>query len=323
MSSQFQPLFPIGSVPPNEEEILVLYHDDLDGYASWFGVHQFIRRSYWYISQPNTPGDKIFYQHSAVQYGDSAEKAYQRILDNINDIKLVIIVDFSLDQKKLDELRKYVRVVVVDHHKSSCEKLSPHQDTFIDISTSGCELTWRVFNAPLAVPYCVQMAGDFDTWSFKLTETKAFAAGMPLFQDSKTPAFWNKLHSTNLSHEVVSVGAAILLENQRKIDRFIKAKKYALVNFDGYKVAFFNQVSEKPYTDELHSQLNDQAFGDFTMAFFITNESDVVFNLRSKGAMDVSKVAMVYGGGGHKNAASFRLPIRAGLQLVQDLYSSV
>ena len=323
MASQNQSLFSYESLPPNEEEILVLYHDDLDGYASWYAVHHFIREHYWYVNHPKSTRDEIFYQHRTIQYGESAEKAYQRILDTVDSLKLVIIVDFSLGQEKLDELRKYVRVVVVDHHKSSCEKLSSHQDTFIDISTSGCELTWRVFNAPLAVPYCVQMAGDFDTWSFKLTETKAFAAGMPLFQDSKTPAFWNKLCSTSLSHEVINAGQAVMLEHQQRIDRFIKAKKFALVNFDGYKVAFFNQVSEKPFTDELHSQLNDQAFGDFTMAFFITNECNVVFNLRSKGAMDVSKVAMTYGGGGHKNAASFRLPIRAGLQLVQDLYSSV
>ena len=45
----------------------------------------------------------------------------------------------------------------------------------------------------------------------------------------------------------------------------------------------------------------------FAAGFFVTQNGEVVYSLRSRGDFDVSKVAVELGGGGHHNAAGFTI----------------
>lgn len=66
-------------------------------------------------------------------------------------------------------------------------------------------------------------------------------------------------------------------------------------------------VANLPYTmasDAGHKLAESAPFG----ACYWDTPEGRVFSLRSQGEFDVSEIAKQYGGGGHKNAAGFRVP---------------
>ena len=76
-------------------------------------------------------------------------------------------------------------------------------------------------------------------------------------------------------------------------------------------------VANLPYTltsDAGHAMCNTPYDGTndlppFAACYWDTPEGRV-FSLRSVGNFDVSEIAKKYGGGGHKNAAGFRIPTK-------------
>ena len=55
------------------------------------------------------------------------------------------------------------------------------------------------------------------------------------------------------------------------------------------------------------------------LTWFERADNQIQFSLRSIGDIDVSEIAKVYIGGGHKNAAGFRLPIGEGRELIDTI----
>lgn len=305
-------------LPVSEEDILVLYHDDLDGYASLFAAHHFIREAYFYEGN-----SKIDYKSQYIQYGESAQNIYQELLTTEHPPRLVFVLDFSFSQAILDDLRKRMRVVVIDHHESSVKGLLPHPDNYLDVTRSGCGLTWDTLHPKYVTPWPIVFAGDYDMWQFVYSETKPFSVIMNIHPNKRCPLFWGKLTygSTELMDELLKQGQALVRQNEAMIESFIRGKKYRINDFQGYKAICFNMPSQKPFTDELHSALNELGLADFTISFFIESKGQVIFNLRSKGEMNVCSVARKFNGGGHVNAASFKLPLTEGLQLLQGFYA--
>jgi nanoRNase/pAp phosphatase (c-di-AMP/oligoRNAs hydrolase) len=61
------------------------------------------------------------------------------------------------------------------------------------------------------------------------------------------------------------------------------------------------------FASELGNQLAEQS-GTFALIWQLAGDGEVKASLRSKGNFDVAAIAARYGGGGHRNAAGFRLP---------------
>jgi hypothetical protein len=55
------------------------------------------------------------------------------------------------------------------------------------------------------------------------------------------------------------------------------------------------------------------------MTWFERADGQIQFSLRSIGDIDVSRIAKLYGGGGHKNAAGFRMPTPEGRRLIDSI----
>ena len=318
MTSSTPKRFSVEDLPVNEEDILVLYHDDLDGHASLYAAHRFIREAYFYEAK-----SKTHYKSQYIQYGESAQNIYQELLTAEYPPRLVFVLDFSFSQAILDDLRRRMQVAVIDHHESSVKGLLPHPDNYLDVTQSGCELTWKTLFPDFVPPWPIVLAGDYDMWQFVYPETKPFSAIMNIHPNKRSPLFWNELTygSSKLMDELLNQGQALVQQNEVLIKGFIKGGKYKIVDFVGYQVICFNMPSQKPLTDELHSALNELGLADFTMSFFIESKGQVIFNLRSQGDMNVSTIARKFSGGGHINAASFKLPFDEGLQLLQGFYA--
>ena len=60
---------------------------------------------------------------------------------------------------------------------------------------------------------------------------------------------------------------------------------------------------------------------NFGLTWFERKDDIIQFSLWSIGDRDVSKIAVRFGGGGHKNAAGFELNIRRGRELIDAILS--
>ena len=58
---------------------------------------------------------------------------------------------------------------------------------------------------------------------------------------------------------------------------------------------------------------------DVSLTWFERADGMIQFSLRSIGEVDVSEIAKVYLGGGHRNASGFRLPIGNGRELIDKI----
>lgn len=57
-------------------------------------------------------------------------------------------------------------------------------------------------------------------------------------------------------------------------------------------------------------------FDYFAATYFVNDKGERIYSLRSTGDFDVAEIAKKYGGGGHKNAAGFKVPNDEAVQRV-------
>ena len=253
---------------------MCLYHKNC---ADGFGAAWAVRRRF---------GDIEF---RAVQYGDS--------VPDVTD-KDVIIVDFSFPQDVLLEILNHAKsLVVIDHHKTAQESLVGLDFCVFDMNKSGCVLTWEyLFDEP--PPELFLYLQDRDLWRWELPHSREVSAALRSYPTSFD--VWDGLVEN--PETLKTEGAAILRYQRQQIDANL-AQKIDTVEIGGYSVPCVNCT-------HLISELgNELAKGKpFAALYFDTGDGKRVFSLRSTDeGVDVSEIAKMYGGGGHRNAAGFTI----------------
>jgi len=238
--------------------------------------------------------------------------------------KDVLIVDFSYkkaDMELLGESAK--RIIVLDHHKTAKDELAgflqarphgifrkKHADHYIegvvvhfDMEKSGCRLAWEYCFGGNLPPEWLSSIEDRDLWRFRLPDTKEVCAAISSMP--KDFRVWDKFVTYHLAIE----GRAI----RRYVDKVVQS--IADTAFEekiaGHRVPVaacsYDFVSEVAH--ELLKRNEDAPFA----ACVVRSCDGVTYSLRSMdGRMDVSEIAKAYGGGGHRNAAGFRVDDNAG-----------
>lgn len=215
----------------------------------------------------------------------------------------VVMVDFSYKRPALLGMaEKANSVVIIDHHKTAAEDLvdlpSNVTATF-DMSHSGAMLTWEHFFPGQAPPPLLLHIEDRDLWRFALPNTRQIQACVFSFQyDFQV---WDRLMQTDVA-SLVSDGAAIERKHFKDIYELLGVTKREMV-IAGYQVP----VANLPYvfsSDAGHEMAKGRPFA----ACYWDTPDGRVFSLRSTDdGIDVSAVAKLYGGGGHRNAAGFKV----------------
>lgn len=233
----------------------------------------------------------------------------------------VIIVDFSYKRPVLEEMAKSAKsITVLDHHKTAQEDLaglpdammpfmapSPGIHVWFDMNRSGAGMAWDYYFPDAPRPKLIDHIEDRDLWRFRLIGTREVQAA--LFSYSYDFDLWDAI----MSQMDVEQGVEEFRAEGRAIDRkMLKdiAEILGVATRDmvigGVKVPVVNL----PYTmaSEAAGKLAENA--PFAAAYFDAKDGRK-FSLRSRGegGADVSAIAKLYGGGGHRNAAGFTMPI--------------
>lgn len=222
----------------------------------------------------------------------------------------VLMVDFSYKRPVLESICDRAQsVTILDHHKTAQEDLDgfDRAKVVFDMDRSGAQIAWDYFFAddPDVRPRIVDYVGDRDLWRFDLPNSRDVAAW--LFSHEYDFDTWTKCANDLMARwsEVVEAGKAIERKHHKDIAELLKVTRREMV-IGGHRVP----VANLPYTmsSDAAGQMAQNA--PFAACYFDRPDARV-FSLRSRGegAEDVSAIAAAYGGGGHRNAAGFQMPV--------------
>lgn len=269
----------------NNDKPLVIYHDDCrDGFcAAWVMSKYLPNAEFFPASYNQTPPD----------------------VKN----RIVWIVDFSYKRAILMKMFEDAKsLVVLDHHKTAEEDLKGLDFAHFDMNRSGAGLAWDWFNNPRGSenirkyerPWIVDYVEDRDLWRFKLSashEVNAYISALPY--DFKA---WDNAAFTMLANNASLLGTAIKMEIDSYIAATIQSNSYIGSALGFYDIPIINAPRHN-VSELLHELLNKYPDAKFVVGWRRKADMMYEYSLRSNDKIDVSDVAKVYGGGGHKNAA--------------------
>lgn len=228
----------------------------------------------------------------------------------------VYLVDFSYKRDVVVRMREQCsRLVLIDHHKTALDDLrglidSRAIESLCSLDHSGAMLAMRWFcgDNDTEVPQLLRHIEDRDLWRFALPFTREIQAN--LFSYPYDFTVWDELMRTPLEL-LIEGGKAIERKHHKDIAELCSVMArpcviggvpvlaanlpYTLTSDAGHRMAVGNGTDASP----------QYAFA----ACYWDTFAGRVFSLRSaSGGYDVSEIAKKYGGGGHKNAAGFRVP---------------
>ncbi len=140
-------------------------------------------------------------------------------------------------------------------------------------------------------------------WRFSLPGTREITAA--LFSYPYDFARWDALMLTPLE-ALWQEGVALLRKHDKDVREMLRHTRRELI-IDGYRVPAAN-LPPTMASDAGHILAAGAPFA----AIYIDTPSGRQFSLRSTDeSLDVSEIARAYGGGGHRNAAGFRVSFDA------------
>lgn len=215
----------------------------------------------------------------------------------------VVLVDFSYKRSVMEQIIDEARsVLVLDHHKTAAEDLKDlrYAEVVFDMDRAGSRIAWDFYFPNEAPPPVLLHVEDRDLWRFTLPKTREIQAN--IFSYPYDFAVWDRLMSSDPAM-LATEGEAIERKHFKDINELLGVVQRRM-NIGGYNVP----VANLPYTlvsDAAHKMAEGEAFA----GCYWDTPKGRVFGLRSSAdGIDVSEVAMQYGGGGHKNAAGFTVP---------------
>lgn len=224
----------------------------------------------------------------------------------------VYILDFSFPRDMMLKLKETnVSVKVLDHHKTAQANCEGLDFCTFDMNRSGAGLTWDYFYPKLSRPNLVNYVEDRDLWRFKLLKSREIHAYISSF--AMEFGIWDQLY-TELEGNFgfcVHDGEAILRYHDQKVTEIAKIASIQVLA--GYKVP----IANCPYlfaSDVGHQLLQEYAESPFAGSYFYRKDGQKQYSLRGRDSddFDVSEVAKLFGGGGHKKAAGFEVKPNGG-----------
>jgi hypothetical protein len=226
----------------------------------------------------------------------------------------VVFVDIAPSNQLLRQLVELAeQVVVLDHQHTARDRFAadpelerelgrgPHHVHF-DLDHSGATLAWKQFHPGEPVPELLRYVEDQDLWRWKLPRSEEINAAIGSYPQEFE--VWEELAARPIA-ELATEGEPIARANQIEVEQTLKA---------AHPIRLGQRLVQAVNAPQLRSALGHElakraAFGVRWGLVYRFAGGRVHASLYSIGDVDVSEVAAEYGGGGHRNAAGFTVPL--------------
>ncbi len=210
--------------------------------------------------------------------------------------KRLVILDFSYARPTIEQLASATSALaILDHHVTAQQVLGDLPYTHYEQNKSGAVLAWEWAHRT-AAPWLLQYVQDKDLHRWQLPESREINAAIESYPFDFD--VWSGLKRESLATE----GRAILRAQEQLISKLLRTA--VLVCFEGEMVPAVHSAI-------FRSELGERLALDYPFCVvWYEREGRRYVSLRSRaGGADVSWIAQAHGGGGHRYAASFSLPI--------------
>ena len=253
-------------------------------------------------------------QYVPMHYGSDDEQAIKLEALDVPD-RDIYILDFSFSPTIIDALSHVAySVTLLDHHLSAMKawddpltgEISDRKNVNIqfDMTRSGAQLTWDYFYPLVPRPSLVNYVADRDLWRFDLHGTRAYCEALNAHE--MTFKSWDII-AHNQAHILIEEGNTLLRAKDKRVQNATGKELRPVVLMNGsipYYGLGLNAVND---ISEIGNEIAKK-YNTFSLSFFIKDD-EAICSLRSIAPFDVSVIARNYGGGGHAQAAGFKLPI--------------
>lgn len=265
------------------------------------------------------------------EFGDSADYIGWDYGDPIpvvpSEVGQLYMIDISVDGLMDDP-----RLIWIDHHKSAMDKFSPAIKGYRIDGVAACRLACQWFlhrfgsgNAGGAAefvkfpekvnyvdrtvfePYALRLAGEYDIWDRRDPDAELFQHGLrsrDLTQEVWDTLLWSSC-GYGLAKELLGDGRAVQYAKTKENESI--AKHFAFtIEFEGMK---FCAINAARYNSHLFTAgLKPEHDGCFGFNFDGKQWRVSLYHAPGKEHHDLSKIAVKYGGGGHRGACGFKVP---------------
>ncbi len=223
--------------------------------------------------------------------------------------KEVYILDYSYPFEVLKQLTEDNKsVVVIDHHISAKETVESFPQNIFNNDHSGAVLAWQYFHPDEPVPEILLYIEDHDLWRMSLPDHLEFNAALHLsplrFTDWDNVS--QELTDPERREAFIRTGKIITYFEDTLINQMLAFREKVL--FAGKELYAIN--TDRLYRSIIGNKLAElnqhEGLEAIGIVYYRLNGA-IHVSLRSIGDTDVAAIAQKYGGGGHKNAAAFRV----------------
>jgi len=285
--------------------IIVTHKNCSDGMGSVWALAEVIGLS------PGMLDDSVYF----AQYG-----AFELTVDAFRD-KYVLFTDFSLKRDEMEAIYKVAKkVVVIDHHITAQKELNGLDNVWFDVNESGATLTYKVLSGDKNVPACLTYIKDRDLWLHDLQDTHAFTEGFKKLVRPNNLFDLDEFDIHDVKQFINDVTTVRVEYKEELVDKIGNIDKVKDVNVNGTVIGMINNHE---FISEVGNKIAREHPSGISGQWFISEDENgepfIVISLRGVGDVDVSDIAKVYKGGGHKLAAGFSIPVKGNLErLVLD-----
>lgn len=228
----------------------------------------------------------------------------------------IFIVDFSYPREVILKLQEeHKEVIILDHHKTAQEQLLGVKGALFDMTKSGAMLTWEYLFPNIEAPIIVKYIQDRDLWQFKLPDTDIITkalyfesnlSGSP-YQWEIYLAFRDQLAKSQKWSDLKTLGTLVKKSEDKIVTSHVSGAYWGKLPMEDDLVPCVN-------TQYLRSEIGHQLCKKFPDAKYAVCwqvlKGKVHVSLRADNKdIDVSVIAGKFGGGGHRSAAGFRIPM--------------
>lgn len=254
------------------------------------------------------------YPHATMIGWDYGEPIPEELVDCDCE---VIMADISFPMKDMDRVAKWVGknyFTWIDHHKTAIEDYRTSGilgiDAFVKEGVAACELTWIILiDEP--IPYVVRLLGAYDTWRQNDpnmdwdAEILPYQYGMRSIVGLSVDSMVEYLDQIPKPIEVlpiISAGKAILIYQNQQNQMIAEQAAFAAILWGHIAICLNTQTHGSAAFHGVYAPENYELM----LTYCYDGKGNWKFSLRTTyDHIDVSKIAKLYGGGGHAKAAGF------------------
>ena len=213
------------------------------------------------------------------------------------------------------------QVLVLDHHVSARDRVEADpavanaiegrgHELHFDLEHSGAMLAWLYFHPDEPPPELIRYVEDQDLWNWKLPcarEVNAAIASYPLQFE-----VWDRLVERPIE-ELAREGESIVRANRTEVERALHGASPLWIG--NRRIEAVNATLNRSHIG--HELAKRAAFGEPWGCVYRVVGERVFATLYSIGDLDVAEIATRLGGGGHRNAAGFSVPLPQWLEMLR------